>query len=340
MDISSHKKDMAIHIVEKTMSIDRLIMIMYNSPDKIVYEHFRAVNPHLKDNMVKVGQVVLLSPANSIECTLEEAQFLSLANAVDKSLMELDRAEREILVKRYDFLSNVASYNGLLLGVSNNVWNSHVTQVKSILKDIEKTYISSFNRSGNLNNQQFFSKRNIQFQRLNTALKRFGQPTINDNLLAGDIKKNLGLSSKSILHRWGKQQGTVTAIPDFAKNYAAVAKMSRNLKRVGYVSIALTGVEAAASIEKACTVKDEKQCTETKYSQIGKASASIAGGTAGGMLATWGVCTLVFGLPSGGTSAFWCSVVAGGTGGYLGGKYGGSTGEYLGTELYKTQLNK
>jgi len=340
MAISSDRKDMAIHIVEKTMPIDRLIMIMYNSPDKIVYEHFRAVNSHLKDNMAKVGQVVLLSPATTRECTLEETQFLSVANAVDKALMELDRSEREILVKRYEFLSNVASYNGLLLGVSNNAWNAHVAQVKLVLKDIEKTYISSYTRNGNLNNRTFFSKRNLQFQRLNTALKRFGQPTISDNLLAGDIKKNLGLSSKSIIHRWGKQQGKVTAIPEFSKNYAAVAKMSRNLKRVGYVGIALTGIDAAATIKKACTLNDEKQCTKAKYSQLGKASASIAGGTAGGMLATWGVCTLAFGLPSGGTSAFWCAVVAGGTGGYLGGKYGGSTGEYLGTELYKTQLNK
>ncbi|WP_261858284.1 hypothetical protein [Photobacterium sanguinicancri] len=228
----------------------------------------------------------------------------------------------------------------MLLGVSNNAWNAHVAQVKLVLKDIEKTYISSYTRNGNLNNRTFFSKRNVQFQRLNIALNKFGQPTISDNLLAGDIKKNLGLSSKSIVHRWGKQQGKITAIPEFSKNYAAVAKMSRNLKRVGYVGIALTGIDAAATIKRSCTLKNEEQCTKAKYSQLGKASVSIAGGTGGGMLATWGLCTLAFGLPSGGTSAFWCAVVAGGTGGYLGGKYGGLTGEYLGTEIYKTLLNK
>ena len=62
-------QDKAIHIVEKSMPIDQLIMIMYNYPSKIVYDHFKMVNSHLKNNMVQVGQVVLLSPVNSKECT-------------------------------------------------------------------------------------------------------------------------------------------------------------------------------------------------------------------------------------------------------------------------------
>jgi len=328
--------NMAIHIVEKTMPIERLVMIMYNSPSEIVYEHFRAVNSHLKDNMVKVGQVVLLSPAESNECTVEEARFLDIANSVDRTLLALDRTEREILVKRYDFLSNVASYNGLFLGLSNNAWNAHVSQVKSILKDLEKSYVSSYNNNGNLNNSAFFAKRNIHFQRLDSALSRFGQPKIGGRIIAGDIRQNLGLSSKSIIHHWGQQKGSATSIPNFSKNYATVANMSRNLKRVGYIGIALTGVDATANIKKACTTKNEKQCSKAKYTQVGKATGSVAGGFAGGAIASWGVCTLVFGLPSGGTSAFWCAVVAGGAGGYVGGNMLGKYGESKGEVLYKS----
>lgn len=50
----------------------------------------------------------------------------------------------------------------------------------------------------------------------------------------------------------------------------------------------------------------------------------------GGFLATWAVYTLAFGLPSGGTSAFWCAIAAGATGGYVGGSLGGRGGESLG----------
>ncbi|MCG6202920.1 hypothetical protein [Psychromonas antarctica] len=42
----THNK--AIHIVEKSMTVDQLIMIMYNSPTQIVYDHFKMVNSHLK----------------------------------------------------------------------------------------------------------------------------------------------------------------------------------------------------------------------------------------------------------------------------------------------------
>ncbi|WP_261858283.1 hypothetical protein [Photobacterium sanguinicancri] len=103
MAAMQEQNNMAIHIVEKTMPIDRLVMIMYNSPSEIVYQHFRAVNSHLKDDLVKVGQVVLLSPAESNMCTLEEASFLDIAKSVDRTLIALDRSEREILAKRYDF---------------------------------------------------------------------------------------------------------------------------------------------------------------------------------------------------------------------------------------------
>lgn len=46
------------------------------------------------------------------------------------------------------------------------------------------------------------------------------------------------------------------------------------------------------------------------------------------------MCTIAFGLPSGGISAFWCAVFAGSAGGYAGGKYGGKFGEFVGEEIY------
>ncbi|SQD77197.1 protein of unknown function [Moritella yayanosii] len=65
-----------------------------------------------------------------------------------------------------------------------------------------------------------------------------------------------------IVHQWSKQPSNVTTIPNFNKNYAAVAEMSRNLKRVGYLGIVLTGVNAISSIQKACTVSDDAQCSK------------------------------------------------------------------------------
>jgi len=335
MNALANTQNKAIHIVEKKMPVDQLIMIMYNSPSENTYKHFKMVNSHIKNGTVQVGQVVLLSPADTQECTIEEAEFLNIAKAVDLTLLKLSNAEKQLLVNRYEFLSNIASYNGLLIGISNTAWKAHTQQVTSILKDIESTYVSSYKSSGNLHNQNFFTKRRIQFARLDAALNRFGQPSLGGKLVAGDIRSNLGLSSKSIIHQWNKQPANATSIPNFNKNYAAVAEMSRNLNRVGYVGMALTGLDAASNIQKACTIGDDVQCSKSKYTQAGKAFGSIGGGTLGGAVATWATCSIVFGLPTGGTSFFWCALVAGGGGGYIGGNYGGEYGESKGEVLYE-----
>ncbi len=336
MDALPSTQNKAIHIVEKQMPVDQLIMIMYNSPSENTYKHFKMVNSHIKNGTVQVGQVVMLSPADAQECTIEEAEFLNVAKAVDLTLLKLSNSEKQLLVNRYEFLSNVASYNGLLLGVSNTAWNAHTAQVKSILKDIERTYVTSYKSSGNLHNRNFFTQRKIQFARLDAALSRFGQPSLGGKLVAGDIRSNLGLSSKSIIHQWNKQPANTTTVPNFHKNYAAVAEMSRNLKRVGYLGIMLTGVDAVSNIQKACTVGDDSQCSKSKYTQTGKAAGSIGGGALGGLLA-YGGCNIVFGAPSAGTSLFWCSLVVGAGTGFVGGKYGGSGGEFLGEEIYKSK---
>jgi hypothetical protein len=335
MDALPSTPNKAIHIVEKQMPVDQLIMIMYNSPSENTYKHFKMVNSHIKNGIAQVGQIVLLSPENSQECTIEESEFLDIAKKVDLTLLKLSNSEKELLAKRYEFFSNVASYNGLLIGLSNTAWNAHAAQVKSILKDLERTYVTSFKSNGNLNNRNFFIQRKIQFTRLDAALSRFGQPSLGGSLVSGDIRKNLGLSSKSIIHQWNKQPTSATAIPNFHKNYAVVAEMSRNLKRVGYLGIALTGFDAVSNIQKACTVGDDAQCSKSKYTQTGKAVGSISGGALGGAVATWATCSIVFGLPTGGTSFFWCAVVAGGGGGYVGGKYGGEYGESKGEVLYE-----
>lgn len=62
MDRENSKKKLALHIVEKQLPVDQLIMILYNAPADSTYSHFKAVNSHLKDGIARVGQVVLLSP--------------------------------------------------------------------------------------------------------------------------------------------------------------------------------------------------------------------------------------------------------------------------------------
>jgi len=102
----------AIHIAEKAIPVEQLVMILYNFPEQIVYDHFKLINSHIKNGEVQPGQVVLLSPAGASQCTLEEVEFLKVAEQVDLTLLQLSNSEREILAKRYDLLSSIGTYSG------------------------------------------------------------------------------------------------------------------------------------------------------------------------------------------------------------------------------------
>ncbi|MBT1062659.1 hypothetical protein KJY73_03685 [Bowmanella sp. Y26] len=221
-----------------------------------------------------------------------------------------------------------------MLGLANNSWGAQVKNVEAMLKELEQAYVHTYNSQGNLRNQRFFTRRQQIFSRLNGALSRFGQPDLGGNLVPGDMRRNLGLSSKSIVYQWDKLGGPAKSIPGFAENYKTTANMAKNLKQLGYVGIVLTGVEAHANIRKACLEGSEQQCTKATYLETGKGIGAVGIGTFGGFATSYGVCNLVFGLPSAGTSFFWCGVVAGATGGYAGAKVGEWAGEKGGDLLY------
>jgi len=154
--------------------------------------------------------------------------------------------------------------------------------------------------------------------------------------MPGNLKKNLGLSTKSLVHQWKKMGGSASSIPNFVSNYEQVSRMANNLKRLGYLGIALDGVQSVANVQQACSVSPESNhCSRTKYRETGRFGGSVVGGIATGGTTAYLTCNLVFGLPSGGTSLLWCSIVAGAAGGYVGSKYGSMGGSEVGNVVYE-----
>ena len=72
-----------------------------------------------------------------------------------------------------------------------------------------------------------------------------------------------------------------------------------------------------------------------EYVETGKAGGAVLGGAGLGYLGGYAVCSVVFGLPSGGTSLLWCGIVAGGAGGVIGGSGGGYAGGVAGELIYE-----
>lgn len=170
---------------------------------------------------------------------------------------------------------------------------------------------------------------------MNDMMKRelFGTPAT-----ASSLKRQLGISSKATVHQW-KIQGESGGINGFQSNYQKLARASKNFARLGYVSIGLEVVGGVVNIQKACAFEPEStHCMRARFSEPPKVAGSIVGGVAGGGLAAYGVCNLMFGLETAGTSLLWCGLAVGAAGGYAGSKAGGWAGENMGEMVYEVSV--
>ena len=96
-----------VHVVQRLIPIVALAQQLYSNPSSQTIEHFIFVNSHIQNGVAKPGQVVLISPAETMACTAAEQEFLIYAGQIDDKLKELSFAEQELLAKRYDLLSNI-----------------------------------------------------------------------------------------------------------------------------------------------------------------------------------------------------------------------------------------
>ena len=140
-----------------------------------------------------------------MECTREELIFLNVAHKVDQNLKKLGRQKRILLAQRFDLLSNVASYNGMFLGMANTAWTAQVKQVEALLKEIERAYARGYNKTGDLSNAKFFAERKVLFQRLDVALSRFGHPVMS--------VETWGLAQKVLLTNGNKMVAMLKRFP-------------------------------------------------------------------------------------------------------------------------------
>ncbi len=182
--------------------------------------------------------------------------------------------------------------------------------------------------------------RKLLFQQLDDVLKSMaGRARLGLDISRGNLKRSLGLSTKSLVHHLKDHPAPITELPGFEKNHAKVRNYAKVLKGAGYVALALDGVQSVAKVQQACTTGTEQECTKSKFSESGRFAGSVAGGVTVGKLAAWGLCSVVFSLPSGGSSLLWCGVVVGGAGGFLGGYFGGEFVQGEAELLYENHYN-
>jgi len=215
---SSIPSEIFYHFVKKNQSIDELIRHIYISPSAATINHFKSTNRHLKNGEVTVGQMVVISPPDSQQCTRFEADLAEAAVLVDKKLEKLSAQERQILAEQYQLLNNVASYGGAGYGATLTYFGHHMKSIEATLKLISELYVKTYNSKGDLNSRKFFEQRKTLFARLNMTLSTsVSHAGVGYSPDITKMKNNLGLSTKSILHQWKAQTSPVVSVPGFEK---------------------------------------------------------------------------------------------------------------------------
>jgi hypothetical protein len=193
---------------------------------------------------------------------------------MNAQVRSLEQDEAQFLAKYYDLLEAITSTGSAGLGAGAVMVSKQISSIESTLKNIERLHQETYRRHGHLNHPEFFEKRRALFKKLDFALgsvARKGMSLDDDK----NLKRALGLSSKSIVHNW-KTAG-VGGIPGYATHYERVARGAKYVRNVGYLGVTLDVSMSAMKIHEACTEGDERACQIVAYQEGGEVDGFNAG---------------------------------------------------------------
>lgn len=205
---------------------------------------------------------------------------------------------------------------------------NHLTRTKSVLVDLEKLHVKTFQAQGNLQGAEFFAKR----QKLLTQLDNSLGPLVRKGVGIADhpkLKKALGISSRSLVHHWSKA-GVSGGIPGYATHIQSVARASQYMKVGGFIGIGLGGSASALKVKETCRVGSSAECKKVKLMEGGSFLGSVGGSGAGAYLGALGATPMCIAIGVGmlGVGGLVCGVVVGAAS-----AIGGSAGSGLGGEV-------
>ncbi|WP_416364530.1 hypothetical protein [Pseudomonas sp. NFX183] len=208
---------------------------------------------------------------------------------------------------------------------------NHLTRTKSVLVDLEKLHVKTFQAQGNLQGAEFFAKR----QKLLTQLDNSLGPLVRKGVGIADhpkLKKALGISSRSLVHHWSKA-GVSGGIPGYATHIQSVARASQYMKVGGFVGIGLGGAASALKVKETCRVGSRDECQQVKFTESGAFVGMVTGGVVGAM-GSGAICVGI-GVATVGVGGAVCAVVVAGLGSAVGGNAFSKVGETIGEVVYK-----
>ncbi|MBO4147052.1 PAAR domain-containing protein [Enterobacter ludwigii] len=317
-------------------------LLFTENPPAGVKELFATLNG--PDERYKAGSIMLVVDPDKQDS--EQIAHMQAAKArVDAALAPLSIQQANFLFKHKDTIemfaaaASTASDAYGYSGQATEAAKGYFEQVEKILVEIEKTYKNQYITSGTLIGEQFFVERRRLFGQLDSVLKMFMKHRFMFNEYT-DLKSALGLSSRSITHRWNETG--VSDIEGYATHIEKLAKYVKWMETAGKIGIGLSAFDTAAKITEACTVG--RECAKTSFTSIGEFAGSLAGGALASRIlqgsAASSICAVVLGaatIEAAGAGALLCTIgvsggIAYGTDKALS-QLSGATGEFIGEKL-------
>lgn len=307
-----------------------------NPPDG-TRELYHKLNPDIKK---QPGSILLVvDPEKQDQQQIEILQ--KARDRIDNALAPLTLPEARVLHKNRasvdifssQLYSDALGQSGDILGYIKDTGGGYYEEINKTLNEIQSLYKKTYSsNSGRISGEEFFGQRERLFKKLDGILNKFSKERLNLKQYE-DIKQALGLSTKSIMHKW--DQTGVKDIEGYASYIEKSAKLIKIMRTTGYVGVGLDFASYTTNVYEACAKGRESECRKaaiTEYSKFGfKQTASFAGGAAGGIMGR-AACTWVLGLitsEAGGIGASVC-LVSGIASSIAGGKFLEKMGEKLG----------
>lgn len=307
-----------------------------NPPDG-TRELYHKLNPDIKK---QPGSILLVvDPEKQDQQQIETLQ--KARDRIDNALAPLTLPEARVLhenrasvdIFSSQLYSDALGQSGDILGYIKDTGGGYYEEINKTLNEIQALYKKTYSsNSGRISGEEFFGQRERLLKKLDGILNKFSKERLNLKQYE-DIKQALGLSTKSIMHKW--DQTGVKDIEGYASYIEKSAKLIKIMRTTGYVGVGLDFASYTTNVYEACAKGRESECRKaaiTEYSKFGfKQTASFAGGAAGGIMGR-AACTWVLGLitsEAGGIGASVC-LVSGIASSIAGGKFLEKMGEKLG----------
>ena len=235
-----------IAIVETPIGAGAFARQVYQDPGSPGFAWFLQVNRIAEHTRLTPGTVLVVPSAQAQACSETELQLA--AGLRDPGVRRIEQPE--VTNRLYEALafSQTAQTPGGL-GAYAFATGRQIDEVTRILRELQTLYRQTYETTGTLRGEAFFRQRRDLLRRLDGSLRgwlRRGLVGANET----HMRRGLGLSSKSIVHRWRTAGSSAQGVPALRTRIAALNRAAQGVRRLGYLGIGLDVVWSGAEIRR------------------------------------------------------------------------------------------